>query len=774
MVIRIPDFLFAQGTGEVTGPGELDFETRNALVAARSTEQEISSLNRGLTLAGEAMKGGGKARQQLAAARDALGQRGNSGALRWLLDHAAAERARQEVGTSRRTGMRTLIGAIKTVGSLPVPFAEKAELGRTLLQQGVEHGLVALEDHPLFESAVISQFGLMQAQTALAQAVEPGQALTVLAAAKDEGALMQPDLELLERRARERDAVAIARHQARLAGKEQDDLAAFARGELPEPPSEHSFTLVHGAQGAADAYARYQGARKEGEAIASIRGKDAEGSEAARAEWQGDPAVFERAVVKDAQRRLRDPAGYALETVPGAKAAWDEAPETERGALLWSAQAAAGIPEAQRSLWTLAQEAAMADEWAALPSGYGGRSEKLAFFKKHLLSLPGQQRPAALARLVRQGIADGTELELQSVLTELEHGRINLARKRTALLGAASTGVRSASPLLNPQGKDPQRGSKDDRNPDSPFTRAQSLGRSPRWLWPGQPSPEETARTLQRAWDALVDLLTIDGTDTSPQQAPFIDVLPPQKPEPQRDFDIEEARQIAEGLFGPGLEPVDLGPVFTITGFTIEDFGSDWIKEVFPNLSQSLPQITILDNSRGSAKTQQLNHRVAQLLNEAIYKASKVRPSWTKIWYGKYTEKKHMSELILKEGNTTSLTGSSRPDVSIEMNRGVAPSYSFEVPITKNCKIHVNTIDTRLHSRPTTRERDAAIRILRNMETCDVLILIPKLKKGETLNEAALSELFDLVATEMAKPSWEQDWREQRWNQRFELFKHSP
>jgi hypothetical protein len=270
----------------------------------------------------------------------------------------------------------------------------------------------------------------------LAQAVEPGQALTVLAAAKDEGVLMQPDLALLERQARERDAVTIARHHARLAGKEQDDLAAFARGELPEPLSEHSFTLVHGAQGATDAYARYLGARKEGEATAAIRGKDAEGIEAARAEWKDDPAVFERAVAKDVQLRLRDPAGYALETVPGAKAAWDESPEAERSALLRSAQAAAGIPEDQRSLWTLAQEAEMADEWDSLPSGHGGRSGRLAFLRKHILGLPAGQQQFGIARLVRQGIIEGTTTELTETVQQFRDGRINPARRLAGIVGA--------------------------------------------------------------------------------------------------------------------------------------------------------------------------------------------------------------------------------------------------------------------------------------------------------------------------------------------------
>jgi len=449
MVIRIPDFLFAQSTGEATAPGEPDDETRQALAAARSAEQEIGALGRGLTLAGEALAGGEKAAQKLAAARAALGQRGGSGALRRLLDHAAAEQARQETAASRRLGMRTLIGTIKGVGTLPIPFAERAELGRALLQEGVARGVVAPQLHEEFEAAVLSQFGLSEAQSTIAKATEPGEALAIVAAAKAEGGLLPMDAALLDRQALERDAVASARHRARLAGKEQDDLAAFARGELPEPLSEKSFRLIHGARGALGAHARYEAARREGEALALIRGKDAEAVEATRAGWTGDAAIFDPAVEKDAVARRRDPAGYALATVPGTTAAMEEIPEAERGALLWSAQAAAGIPANQRSLWTLKQEDAMADAWAALPPGFAGRNEKLGYLQKYVATLPPALQQAAIARLVRQGIVDGTEDELTQVLRLLREGRANPARWAAGAIGARTAGATTPHDALN-------------------------------------------------------------------------------------------------------------------------------------------------------------------------------------------------------------------------------------------------------------------------------------------------------------------------------------
>jgi hypothetical protein len=518
--------MFAQSTGEATAPGEPDDETRNALAAARSTEQEIGALRRGLALAGEALAGGEKAAQKLAAARAALGQRGDSGALRWLLDHAAAEQARQEAAASQRLGLRTLIGTIKGVGTLPISFAERAELGRTLLQAGVERGLVAPALHKDFEAAVLSQFGLAQAQSAITKATEPGEALAILAHAKAEGLLQPMDSDLLDRQAKERDAVAVARHRTRLTIKEQDDLAAFERGELPEPLSEESFTLLHGEKAAAAAYARYRAARTEGEAIAAIRGKDAQGIEAAWNEWQGDPAVFDAAVAKDAQARLRDPVGYALSVVPGARDAWKELPEAERSTLLWSAQAATGIPANQRSLWSLAKEEAMAAEWDALPPGFAGRNEKLGYLQKYVLTLPPTLQQAAIARLVRQGIVDGTEDELTQVLRLLREGRANPARRAAVALGARTAGATAPHSALNPDD-----GRRSTRR-TAPIIPAQAL------VLPNPPVPPLPGQpTFQDGIDAIGRLLSpappafsvpqevVDPPEKEPEASPAKDIL---------------------------------------------------------------------------------------------------------------------------------------------------------------------------------------------------------------------------------------------------------
>ena len=773
MTIDLRRYLPALAVGGAQAPS---LDPAAELRRAKAGAETAARLGAGVSLLENALAGGVAGLAALGKTRQALG---SDGALGPLLDELQTAGQAEEEIQLRRSARTSAFVALKQIARLPLPLPQKTALGRSLVERALGGGLIRAEERATVEAALLSESVLQETRQALAGTAEPGAAKALVDEAKQQGLLVPHDTALLERLAAERAPIEAVRHRARLAWKEQDDLSAYGRGELPEPLGEKSFPLLYGAQRAPDAWARYQAARHEAEALLLIRGKTADEIETARSPWTGEPAIFDAALRRDAEARRRDPAGYLLANAVGLKQALNEIESAgERQALLWAKQSELGLAERERSPWPLTEEERLADAWDAIPAGHGGRNERLGFFEKHLLGLPAEQRPAAIARLVRQGIVDGTEAELAQLVAELEAGRINPARRLAAGLGirtGAGKGPRSGSLSQLREKPGPTQELRSGHTPSPLLTPAKHILRTWPPGSPWGPTAEETTKALERLWDSLSELLTIDRAAPSPEIAPLVDVLPPQKPEPQRDFDIEEAREIAEGLFGPGLEPVDLGPVFTITGFTIEDFGSEWIKEVFPDLSESLPQITILETSPGSPKTRALNHRIARILKDSIYRATQVMPTSTKIWYGSYAERKHMGELYLQGKDSKGVLGSSYPDISIELERGKdLPAYSFEVPVTKNCKIHVNTIDTRAHWRPTTRENDAGIRILRNMETCDVLILIPKLKKGVTLNEVALRELFDRVATEMAKPTWEQKWHEQNWGQRFEFFKHGP
>ena len=243
---------------------------------------------------------------------------------------------------------------------------------------------------------------------------------------------------LLEDQAKQRDATATARHHARLAWKEQDDLAAFARGEQPEPLSEESFRVVHGAEDAPAAYTRYQASQREGEALGQIRGKTPKAIADAESAWQGDPAVFASARSKDAAERTRDPVAYVLATQPGLEQALKEASPEERLWLLWQAEAAAGIPVAERSLTSRAQQEAQAKAWDAIPPGKE-RSGRVDFLIEHVQSLPPALRGPAIRTLARFGITDGTEAELTSVVAEIDDGRFSPARTLAEKLTPLST-----------------------------------------------------------------------------------------------------------------------------------------------------------------------------------------------------------------------------------------------------------------------------------------------------------------------------------------------
>ena len=452
-VITIPPSAFA--TSKPTPTTALDRLQQNAK-AMRGLQGAIENLSLAMT----AETGSAEARKALAKARAGL----LSGAatlelepdFAQVLDEAALLQARGQATVERQSAIGSLVATIKQTSALPLPFAQKAALGRALVGRAVREGLLGPAQQRTWEEATASSTLYQETRRQLAATSAPGEALALVTEAKAAGGLVEHDSAALDELAAARQPIETHRHQARLAWKEADDFAAYARGELPEPLGEDSFRLLHGARGAVGAYARYQATRQEAEVLALIRGKDNETIAAAQANWQGDSADFERALAKDAAERRRDPAGYALATVPGLAQAMEETPEAERGPLLWSMQESLGFAEGERSPWTAAQERALADAWDELPAGHGGRSERLAFFENHLLSLPPAQREGAIARLVQQGIVDGTEAELTRLVADLDAGRVNPARAQAAALTLTADARSSQPDALLQEGDGPE------------------------------------------------------------------------------------------------------------------------------------------------------------------------------------------------------------------------------------------------------------------------------------------------------------------------------
>jgi len=495
-VITIPPSAFASSTPTPTTA--LDRLRQNAK-AMRGLETAIENLS--LAVTGEVASA--KASKALTKARAGL----LSGAatlelepdLAQVLDEAALLQTRGQASVERTAAIGSLVATIKQTSTLPLLFAQKAALGRALVGRAVRVGLLGPAQQRTWEEVATSSALYEDTRRKLAATGAPGEALALVEEAKAAGGLVEHDSVSLDALAAARQPIETHRHRARLAWKEADDLAAFARGELPEPLGEDSFRVLHGERGAIGAYARYRAARGEAEALTLIRGKDSETIAAAQASWQGDPADFVRALAKDSAERRRDPAGYTLAAVPGLAQAYAETPEPERGPLLWSTQESLGFAEGERSPWTAAQERALADAWDALPAGHGGRNERLGFFEKHVLSLPPARRQAAISRLVRQGIVDGTEAALTRLVKHLDSGRRNPARAQASTLTSPGAQYADSGMVVS------------DAPISTQLTEAQDTKDQPTEKTTKNPSEDKPLPHVQKEIDALhLDQLTAE------------------------------------------------------------------------------------------------------------------------------------------------------------------------------------------------------------------------------------------------------------------------
>lgn len=130
-----------------------------------------------------------------------------------------------------------------------------------------------------------------------------------------------------------------------------------------------------------------------------------------------------------------DPAAYVLTHVPGlarARAACEaEEPAAE---LLLGAQAALGVPEAQRRLWSPAESESLVEEWVLLeaehrdPPGIAcslSRARaRIAFLRTHVMELPACLRPAAVNTLEVLGLGGPRRGLIRAIAEALERGNL--------------------------------------------------------------------------------------------------------------------------------------------------------------------------------------------------------------------------------------------------------------------------------------------------------------------------------------------------------------
>jgi hypothetical protein len=98
------------------------------------------------------------------------------------------------------------------------------------------------------------------------------------------------------------------------------------------------------------------------------------------------------------------------------------------------------------------------------------------------------------------------------------------------------------------------------------------------------------------------------------------------------------------------------------------------------------------------------------------------------------------------DGSVDKITGGARPDITF-----TAPKKNPDDPNEKPPRLFINTVD-RTGIDPNERERNSALRILANSNSRDLLLIVPKLRKGEALDFDALhgvvSALLDRLCSE--------------------------
>jgi hypothetical protein len=172
--------------------------------------------------------------------------------------------------------------------------------------------------------------------------------------------------------------------------------------------------------------------------------------------------------------------------------------------------------------------------------------------------------------------------------------------------------------------------------------------------------------------------------------------------------------------------------------------------EIFPDQSDELPQFIIVEARRGTAPIRDAN---ALWTNEVHNLAPQVGGGINDITHiGGSTNPKtgeEVPELYLKpKKDLLNAAG-----INTEGRRG--GSYldiAFRHEITGR-RLFINTVDVRADKvTPSTREQNAAVRIILNAENGDILVLVPKPREGETFDRKAVEKFLRPFLEELGRP----------------------
>ena len=246
-----------------------------------------------------------------------------------------------------------------------------------------------------------------------------------------------------------------------------------------------------------------------------------------------------------------------------------------------------------------------------------------------------------------------------------------------------------------------------------------------KWLYEtGGPAIKETLRRWGLIGPAIESQKQIEKTTNGSSErtdipGPLPHVLPggPKKPpEPDREeFPVDPPEPQTE-IF-PALEPV--GP---------------WV-HTSPDQSDEIRLPNIFEN-RGGERVRVQNTDVREIIDECSKESTRL----VEHRGGARKDDKEIKEVYLRNKLTGGRKGSSYLDVS------------FQDPVTKRF-LHINTVDTKAKGTlPSLREERAAVNIMRNKEKGDVLVLVSKIKEGETFDKEKFKEFIMSIIEEVNQP----------------------
>jgi len=176
--------------------------------------------------------------------------------------------------------------------------------------------------------------------------------------------------------------------------------------------------------------------------------------------------------------------------------------------------------------------------------------------------------------------------------------------------------------------------------------------------------------------------------------------------------------------------PAEKPDIPELPGMSLPDTSTPLV-EIYPDHSGMLNDLIILEH-KGGPDTVALNNKINRILDDIDSELGEVAPH-----FGGIEEK----EKWFRNRDTGGLKGGSFLDITRRHE-------------TTRRMLHINTYTPRADGTPDSREHRSGISAVYNMETGDILVMIPK---GAKLDEAALEDFLRPLMEEINRPKPDAD-----------------